>query len=86
MTGGQHVVSSVEPARDHLFISYATEDWPLAHWLTRRLTAEGYRVWCDRIKLLGGSYPKVIDDALERRTWRFIALLSRFSESKGQPG
>jgi TIR domain-containing protein len=72
--------------RDHLFISYATEDWPLAHWLTRRLTAEGYSVWCDRIKLLGGeSYPKAIDDAIENRTWRFIALLSRSSKTKDNP-
>lgn len=59
--------------RDHLFLSYATEDWPLAEWLTRRLTAEGYRVWCDRFKLLGGeSYPKDIDMALEHETFRRV--------------
>src|SRR5438093_12082818 len=55
---GRSGVSGRIWVRDHLFISYATEDWPLAEWLTRRLTAEGYRVWCDRFKLLGGeSYP-----------------------------
>src|SRR5438045_6308152 len=45
--------------RDHLFISYATEDRSLAEWLTRKLTADGYRVWCDCFSLLGGeSYPR----------------------------
>ncbi len=74
------------PLRDHLFISYATEDWPLAEWLTRRLTAEGYRVWCDRFKLLGGeSYPKDIDKAISDGTFRLIALLSRFSKAKDNP-
>src|SRR5437660_515138 len=38
-----------------LFISYATEDAALAQWLTLKLTAAGYRVWCDRVKLLGGE-------------------------------
>jgi hypothetical protein len=45
-------------ARDHLFISYATEDGAFAEWLTLKLTALGYKVWCDRFKLFGGeSYP-----------------------------
>src|SRR5207244_4953089 len=41
--------------RNHLFVSYATEDWSFVEWLVLRLTAEGYNVWCDRIKLLGGE-------------------------------
>ncbi len=41
--------------RDHLFISYVTEDAALAEWLTLKLTPAGYRVWCDRVKLLGGE-------------------------------
>ena len=41
--------------RDHLFISYAGEDGSLAEWLTLKLTREGYAVWCDRVKLLGGE-------------------------------
>lgn len=72
--------------RDHLFISYATEDVLLADWLTRRLTAEGYRVWCDRVKLLGGeSYPRDIDDAIKNRTFRLLALLSHASLKKPNP-
>ena len=72
--------------RDHLFISYATEDWLFVEWLTLRLTAEGYKVWCDRIELLGGeSYPKDIDEAIKNRTFRFIAVLSTHSINKPNP-
>lgn len=72
--------------RDHLFISYATEDWSFAEWLTRQLTANGYRVWCDRFKLLGGeSYPADIDQALKTETFRVLGVLSRFSINKPNP-
>ena len=72
--------------REHIFISYAGEDWALAEWLTLKLTAEGYRVWCDRFELLGGeSYPRDIDDAIKNRTFRLVALLSRASLSKPNP-
>src|SRR5690242_12835460 len=73
-------------AREHLFINYAIEDSVLAEWLTRKLTAEGYRVWCDRFKLLGGeSYPKEIDDAIKNQTFRMLSLLSRASLKKPNP-
>src|SRR3989441_2323596 len=76
----------VNQVREHLLINYATEDWALADWLTRKLTAEGYRVWCDRFKLLGGeSYPKEIDDAIKNRTFRMLSLLSRASLTKANP-
>lgn len=72
--------------RDHLFISYATEDFELAEWLTLKLTAEGYKVWCDRVKLLGGeSYPSDIDEAIKDKTYRMIALLSKNSINKPNP-
>ena len=49
---------------DHIFIGYAWEDRVVADWLTLRLTAAGYRVWCDRFKMLGGErFPEHIDDA-----------------------
>ena len=71
---------------DHLFISYASEDGELAEWLTLRLTVEGYKVWCDRVKLLGGeSYPRDIDKALKTQTFRMIALLSKHSLTKEHP-
>lgn len=72
--------------REHLFINYATEDYQLAEWLTLKLTAEGYRVWCDRFKLLGGeSYPLHIDDAIKIQTFRVLGLLSHSSIKKSNP-
>lgn len=54
------------PARDHLFISYATEDSALADWFARRLASLGYAVWYDRFKLLGGEpWPQDIEAAIE---------------------
>ncbi|MBI5851773.1 MAG: toll/interleukin-1 receptor domain-containing protein [Planctomycetes bacterium] len=59
------------PTRDHLFVSYASEDAAFAQWPTLRLTAAGYKVWCDQIKLLGGeSYPVDIDAAIWTRKFR----------------
>ena len=71
---------------DHLFISYATEDAGFAEWLSVRLAAEGYKVWCDRTNLLGGeSYPKDIDRAIKEGTFRLLALLSHASLGKPNP-
>ncbi len=72
--------------RDHLFVSHASEDDDFAEWLTLKLTAEGYKVWCDHVKLLGGeSYPKDIDKAIKNQTFRFLALMSRSSLFKPNP-
>ena len=72
--------------RDHLFISYAWEDSQLANWLAFKLTNEGYNVWYDKYKLLGGeSYPRDIDAALKENTFRVIALLSKHSVKKANP-
>lgn len=72
--------------RDHLFISYAQEDRSLAEWLTRKLTADGYRVWCDRFSLLAGeSYPTKIDVAIKDRAFRVLAILSHASIEKPNP-
>jgi len=72
--------------RDHLFISYAWEDGALAEWLTLRLTAEGYLVWCDRFKILGGeSWPKDVDDAIKNKTFRLLQLVSAHSLQKENP-
>lgn len=77
---------STKGKRDHLFISYATEDVELAEWLALKLTAEAYKVWCDRTHLLGGeSYPRDIDHAIKERTFRLLALLSYASIDKPNP-
>jgi hypothetical protein len=72
--------------RDHLFISYAWEDQAFARWLALRLTAEGYKVWIDQLKLLGGeSWPLDIDAAIKTRTFRMLGLLSKHSIAKPNP-
>src|SRR5688572_10771137 len=78
--------SQLSPERDHLFVSYAWENAALADWLVRKLTALGYRVWCDRFKLLGGErWPRDIDRAIKTRTFRMLALISKFSLEKENP-
>ena len=72
--------------REHLFISYAGEDGTLAKWLALRLSAEGYKVWCDQTHLLGGeAYPSDIDHAIKESTFRVLALLSHASVNKPNP-
>ena len=79
------VIGEQQPV-DYLFISYATEDGELAKWLTLRLTTEGYKVWCDSVKLLGGeSYPRDIDKAIKTQTFRMLALISKNSLTKENP-
>ena len=70
----------------HLFISYATEDGALADWLARKLANQGYAVWLDRLKMLGGEpWPQDIDVAIKERTFRMLALLSTHSIKKPNP-
>lgn len=65
---------------NHLFISYAPEDRVLADWLAKRLTAEGYLVWCEHLKLLGGErFPEDVEKAIKNQTFCLIALHSQFS-------
>ena len=72
--------------RGHLFISYATEDSIFVDWLALRLAAAGYRVWYDRLELLGGeSYPRDIDRAIAELVFRFIAVVSKTSLNKPNP-
>jgi len=71
---------------DHLFVSYAWEDGALAEWLTLKLTAEGYRVWCDRFKILGGEkWPDDVDAAIRNETFRMLHLVSKHSLRKPNP-
>jgi TIR domain len=70
-------------ACDSLFVSYAPEDVALATWLSRRLIAEGYRVWCESLEILGGS-PKqeTIERRIQTRSFRLLALYSLVSLDK----
>ena len=70
----------------HLFISYASEDVAFSDWLALKLVAEGYEVWYDRMKLLGGEpYPTDIDSAIKNQSFRVLGLVSGYSVSKPNP-
>ncbi|NEO25596.1 MAG: toll/interleukin-1 receptor domain-containing protein, partial [Kamptonema sp. SIO4C4] len=70
--------------RDVVFISHANpEDNAFATWLSLRLIREGYRVWCDVVRLKGGDdFWKDIENAIRSHTRRFIYVVSRASNSK----
>ena len=66
--------------RKHLFVSFAPEDSALAEWLSRRLTVEGYDVWCERFKSLSDEpYPDDPDEAIKNQAFAVIALYSQSS-------
>jgi hypothetical protein len=70
--------------RHMLFLSHATpEDNAFARWLALQLANEGYPVWCDLTKLLGGEdFWKDIQEAIRKRSIRFLFVLSRSSNTK----
>jgi len=67
-----------------LFLSHALpEDNEFTRWLALRLAKEGYPVWCDLIKLLGGEgFWNDIEEAIRTRTTKFLFVLSRGSNEK----
>jgi hypothetical protein len=72
--------------RDLIFLSYAIEDIPFSDWLALKLTSAGYKVWYDRMSLLAGkSFIKEVDDAIGKRAYRVLALLSKSSIGKENP-
>src|ERR1700733_3604354 len=73
--------------RDMLFISHANpEDNDFTRWLALQLAKDGYGVWCDLTKLLGGeNFWKDAEGAIRSRTIKFIYILSRTSNEKEGP-
>jgi hypothetical protein len=67
-----------------LFVSHATpEDNEFSRWLALQLAKEGFPVWCDLTKLLGGEpFWKEIEVAIRLRTRRFLFVLSKNSNQK----
>ena len=67
-----------------IFISHANpEDNHFAKWLSLQLAKEGYPVWCDLTRLLGGEdFWADIETALRNRTIKFLYALSRASNEK----
>lgn len=74
-------------ARTLLFISHANpEDNEFALWLSLRLAREGYPVWCDLTRLLGGEdFWKGAEKAIREGTAKFLYVLSRTSNVKEGP-
>lgn len=70
--------------RQLVFISHANpEDNNFALWLGLQLTREGYQVWSDITKLIGGeSFWSDIEDAIRNNTIKFLYILSRESNVK----
>lgn len=73
--------------RDMIFVSHANpEDNEFARWLSLQLAREGYPVWCDVVKLLGGEdFWRDIEDAIRNRTVKFLYVVSRSSNDKEGP-
>lgn len=60
-------------------------DSPLAEWLARKLTSEGYHVWYERHKLLGGEkYPDDVDSAIESKAACMVSIYSMDSLSNAE--
>jgi len=76
---GSKVFSDATP-KDHVFVNFDLKDEALATWLTRRLTAEGYRVWCRSVRLLGeDAFPNDVEGAINQGSVAMVALYSRAS-------
>jgi hypothetical protein len=70
-----------------LFLSHANpEDNEFTLWLALQLAREGYPVWCDLTKLLGGEdFWGDSEQAIRERTVKFLFVLSKTSNAKLGP-
>jgi hypothetical protein len=70
-----------------VFVSHANpEDNDFTRWLALQLGKDGYPVWCDLTKLLGGeNFWKDAEEAIRTRTIKFLYVLSRWSNKKDGP-
>jgi TIR domain len=74
-------------SRDTLLLSHANpEDNEFTLWLALQLANEGYRVWCDLTKLLGGEiFWDDIEEVIKSRAVKVLYVLSRTSNAKDGP-
>jgi hypothetical protein len=70
-----------------LLLSHANpEDNEFTLWLALQLANEGYRVWCDLTKLLGGEvFWDNIEEVIKARAAKVLYVLSRTSNAKDGP-
>src|SRR4030043_1327931 len=73
-----------EQRRDIVFISHANpEDNEFTRWLSLRLVNEGYKVWSDVTKLIGGeTWWNEIEEALRKGAIKFLFVLSHASNQR----
>ena len=66
-------------ARDTVFISHANpEDSEFACWLGAQLAREGYCIWSDVTKLIGGEvFWSNIQEAIRDHTVKFVFAIGR---------
>jgi TIR domain len=62
--------------RDAVFISHATpEDNSFTLWLGGKLTALGYQVFADVLRLKGGDdWERILEDAIRNKAKRFLLV------------
>ena len=62
--------------RDAIFISHANpEDNEFTVWLGAQLTAAGYEVWADVLRLRGGQdWQRLLEDALRNKTCKVLLV------------
>lgn len=73
--------------RDIVFVSHANpEDNEFCRWITLHLAREGYPVWLDLKRLLGGeNFWADIEEAIRHRSVKVLYVLSRTSNVKPGP-
>src|SRR5262249_25245416 len=71
---------SLSPSHDHVVVDHVDADSHVAHWLARRLSLLGYRVWCRGLAPLAGTSPDATIRALIRtRAFRYVCIWSQSS-------
>jgi hypothetical protein len=70
-----------------LLLSHANpEDNEFTLWVALQLANEGYRVWCDLTKLLGGEvFWDDIEEVIKARAVKVLYVLSLTSNAKDGP-
>jgi hypothetical protein len=73
--------------RDTVLLSHANpEDNEFTRWLALQLANEGYKVWCDLTKLLGGEvFWDDIEAVIRQNAIKVLFVLSRSSNTKDGP-
>ena len=74
----------LESSRNLVFISHANpQDNEVALWLAARLAANGYHVWSDLTRLIGGEvFWDTIEEAIRKRAAKVVVLLSKTGHLK----